>query len=44
MANPDVTYEEMISRFHGHDERIDQASLGLTTDLWLGVAQDLLTG
>jgi acetylornithine deacetylase/succinyl-diaminopimelate desuccinylase-like protein len=44
LFSPDVTYEDMISRFHGHDERIDQASLGLTTDLWLGVAQDLLTG
>ena len=37
-----VTYEDMISRFHGHDERIDVESLGLTTDLWLGVAHDLL--
>ena len=32
-----------ISRFHGHDERIDVESLGLTADLWLGVARDLLT-
>jgi acetylornithine deacetylase/succinyl-diaminopimelate desuccinylase-like protein len=38
-----VTYEDMISRFHGHDERIDVQSLALTTDLWLGVATDLLT-
>ncbi len=39
-----VTYEDMISRFHGHDERIDVESLGLTTDLWLGVVHDLLGG
>lgn len=37
-----VTYEDMISRFHGHDERIDVESLRLTTDLWLGVARELL--
>lgn len=37
-----VTYEDMISRFHGHDERIDVESLRLTTELWLGVAEDLL--
>ena len=42
-TSPNVTYEDMISRFHGHDERIDVESLGLTTDLWLGVAHDLLT-
>jgi acetylornithine deacetylase/succinyl-diaminopimelate desuccinylase-like protein len=37
-----VTYEDMISRFHGHDERIDVESLRLTTDLWLGIAEDLV--
>ena len=42
LFSPDVTFEDMISRFHGHDERIDVASLGLTTELWLGVARDLL--
>ena len=26
-----VTYEDFASRFHGHDERIDVESLGLTT-------------
>lgn len=30
------------SRFHGHDERIDVASLGLATDFWIGVARDLV--
>ncbi len=43
LFSANVTYEDMISRFHGHDERIDVESLGLTTDLWLGVAHDLLT-
>ena len=42
LFSPDVTYEDMLSRFHGHDERIDIASLGLTTDLWLGIAHDLV--
>jgi acetylornithine deacetylase/succinyl-diaminopimelate desuccinylase-like protein len=43
LFSPNVTYEDMISRFHGHDERIDVESLGLTTELWLGIARDLLT-
>ena len=34
-----VTFEEFGSRFHGNDERIDVESLGLTTKLWLGVAE-----
>jgi acetylornithine deacetylase/succinyl-diaminopimelate desuccinylase-like protein len=34
---------EFGSRFHGHDERVDVESLRLTTDLWLGVARELLT-
>jgi acetylornithine deacetylase/succinyl-diaminopimelate desuccinylase-like protein len=34
---------EFQSRFHGHDERIDVDSLGLSTQLWLDVAADLLT-
>lgn len=42
LFSPHVTYEDMISRFHGHDERIDVESLGLTTDLWLGIVDDLL--
>ncbi len=37
-----VTYEQFSNRFHGNDERIDVASLGLTTDLWLGVVRDFL--
>lgn len=42
VVGADVTYEDMISRFHGNDEQIDVESLRLTTDLWLGVVHDLL--
>ncbi|MFA9430621.1 M20/M25/M40 family metallo-hydrolase [Egicoccus sp. AB-alg2] len=38
-----ATLQEFQSRFHGHDERVDVASLGLSTQLWLDVAGDLLT-
>jgi len=38
-----VTYEQFANRFHGNDERIDIASLGLTTGLWLGLARDFLS-
>ena len=27
-----------MSRFHGHDERVDVDSLALTTQLWIDVA------
>ena len=42
LFSANVTYEDMISRFHGHDERIDVESLGLSTNLWLGIARELL--
>ncbi len=32
----------IASRFHGHDERIDTESLALCTDLWLGLARDVV--
>jgi acetylornithine deacetylase/succinyl-diaminopimelate desuccinylase-like protein len=38
----DVTFADFASRFHGNDERVDVASLGLCADLWLAVARDLL--
>ena len=38
-----VTLAEFASRFHGHNERIDVNSLGLCTDLWVGVVKDLLS-
>jgi hypothetical protein len=28
--------------FHGHDERVDQESLNLSTQLWLALAEDVL--
>jgi len=34
-----VSMADISSRFHGHDERIDVDSLGLSVDLWLGVAE-----
>ncbi len=37
-----VTMSEFASRFHGHNERIDVTSLGLCTDLWVGVVKDLM--
>jgi acetylornithine deacetylase/succinyl-diaminopimelate desuccinylase-like protein len=36
-----VTLPEFLSRFHGHDERIDIESLRLTTQLWLDVLDRL---
>ena len=42
LMSPGVTYEQFSNRFHGNNERIDVASLGLTTDLWLGLARDFL--
>lgn len=37
-----VSLPEFASRFHGHNERIDVTSIGLCTDLWVGVVKDLL--
>jgi acetylornithine deacetylase/succinyl-diaminopimelate desuccinylase-like protein len=38
---PGVDFALFASRFHGHDERIDVQSLGLSTDYWLGICHDL---
>jgi acetylornithine deacetylase/succinyl-diaminopimelate desuccinylase-like protein len=38
---PGVDFALFASRFHGHDERIDVESLGLSTDYWLGICHDL---
>jgi acetylornithine deacetylase/succinyl-diaminopimelate desuccinylase-like protein len=40
---PSITLETFGNRFHGNDERIDVESLALTTELWLGVARELLS-
>ena len=37
-----MTLESFGQRFHGNDERIDVDSLGLSTELWYGVAKDLV--
>lgn len=37
-----VGFDEYATMFHGIDERVDVESLRLTTDLWMGVARDLL--
>jgi acetylornithine deacetylase/succinyl-diaminopimelate desuccinylase-like protein len=38
-----ATYEQVRSRYHGIDERIDVESLSLQTQLWLDVAHGMLT-
>jgi len=37
-----LTAEAMAGRFHGNDERVDVASLGLTTQAWLETCELLL--
>jgi acetylornithine deacetylase/succinyl-diaminopimelate desuccinylase-like protein len=38
-----MTFAEFGSRFHGHDERIDVESLGLSAQYFHGIATDLLS-
>ena len=42
LYSPEVTFETFAGRFHGNDERVDVASLGLSTELWTGVVKELL--
>ena len=42
LFSPSMTAADFATRFHGHDERVDVESLGLTTDMWLNVVADLL--
>ena len=37
-----IRFEDYAKMFHGHDERVDQESLDLSTQLWLALAEDLL--
>jgi acetylornithine deacetylase/succinyl-diaminopimelate desuccinylase-like protein len=37
-----MTFEDYATMFHGVDERVDVASLGLSTGLWRDLAHDLL--
>jgi hypothetical protein len=39
-----MSYEDYSVMFHGDDERVDQESLRLSTELWEAVATDLLVG
>jgi len=43
LLSPSVTPGEFGRRFHGNDERIDVESVGLTTQFYLDVVEDLLT-
>jgi acetylornithine deacetylase/succinyl-diaminopimelate desuccinylase-like protein len=42
LSSPALTSEAMSSRFHGNDERIDVASLALTTQAWMETCELLL--
>jgi acetylornithine deacetylase/succinyl-diaminopimelate desuccinylase-like protein len=42
LLSTDVSYEDFSSRFHGNNERIDVASLELTTQLWLDLCTAFL--
>jgi acetylornithine deacetylase/succinyl-diaminopimelate desuccinylase-like protein len=37
-----LSFADFSAMVHGHDERIDQESLGLCTELWQAVARDFL--
>ena len=43
LFSPELDAGDFATRFHGHNERIDVESLALTTQLWIDVAQDLLS-
>jgi acetylornithine deacetylase/succinyl-diaminopimelate desuccinylase-like protein len=43
LFSPTVDAAEFGRRFHGHDERVDVESLGLTVELWQRVVADLMT-
>ena len=42
LFSPEMTLESFGQRFHGNDERVDVDSLALSTELWYGVAKDLV--
>ena len=43
LFSPSVDAAEFGRRFHGHDERVDVESLGLTVALWQRVVADLMS-
>lgn len=42
LFSPSVTYEDLSTRFHGIDERIDTESLRLSTEAWIAICRDFL--
>ncbi len=42
LFSPRVTLADFTTRFHGNDERVDVESLGLSAELFHGVARDVL--
>ena len=42
LYSSNVDFATFGSRFHGHNERIDVESLGLSADFWYHIARDLL--
>ncbi|MGH9022070.1 MAG: M20/M25/M40 family metallo-hydrolase [Acidimicrobiia bacterium] len=42
LFSPAVTYEELSTRFHGVDERVDVESLRLSTEAWIRLCGDFL--
>ena len=42
LFSPGVTLESFSARFHGNDERVDTASLGLSAEFWYGVSREFL--
>jgi acetylornithine deacetylase/succinyl-diaminopimelate desuccinylase-like protein len=43
LLSPGISFATFGQRFHGNDERIDVESLGLSTEYWYDIAQQLLT-
>ena len=42
LFSENLSFEDFGRMFHGDDERIDTRSLGLSTEMWEAVANDLL--
>jgi acetylornithine deacetylase/succinyl-diaminopimelate desuccinylase-like protein len=41
LFSPEMDFATFGSRFHGHDERIDVESLGLSVDFWTHIAHTI---
>jgi len=42
LFSPRISYDEFSSMFHGDNERVDQESLRLSTELWDATAREFL--